>query len=122
MAIRRPGARNAGQTTLRHLWLAGLGVVSLVRRDTIDTGDRMLAQAARLEQRARGVADLARRVLARGPLGPAIARIEDGIGPRLAPAMRRLALRPRANPGKVRRPAAGKSARGAAASQSRRKR
>jgi hypothetical protein len=122
MGIRKPQSRNAGQTTLRHVWLAGLGVASLVRRDTIKTGDRVLAQAARMQQRARGVADLARRVLARGPLGPAIARFEDGIGTWLAPAMRKLALQPRANPGKQRRPAARKTARVAAALQSHRKR
>lgn len=118
MAIRTPKSRNTRQTTLRHVWLAALGVASLVHRDTFNTGDRMLAQAARLRQRARDAADLARSVLARGLLGPAIARFEDGLGTRLAPAMRKLALRPRAHPGKERRPVARKSSRGVAAVQS----
>jgi len=120
MATRKPESRNARQTTLRHVWLASLGVASLVRIDTINTRDRMLAKAGRLQQRASGFADLAGRVLARGPLGPAIAAIEDGVGTLLAPAMRKLALRPRAQPGKERQPAR-KSARGGAALRSRRK-
>ncbi len=61
-------SRRTGKTTLRHVWLAGLGVAGLVRR----------------------VLSSSRRV------GSILAENDDGIGPRLVPALRRLALRPRA--------------------------
>lgn len=76
MAIHKAHAR---ETTLRHLWLAGLGLVSLLRTSAVATRARMPAAG-----------------VARGRIRDAIALLDEGIGTRLAPLVRALALRPRA--------------------------
>lgn len=93
MAIHKPHAR---ETTLRHLWLAGLGLVWLLRSDAFATRTSLSAQARQWPRRAREAADPAgfgapAAVVARGRIREAITLLDEGIGARQA-------LRPKANP------------------------
>lgn len=101
MAMSKPQSRNAGETSLRHVWLAGLGLASVARREAINAGGRALADAASLQRRARDLAEDAKaKVLAgadsaRDRLDPIVAKVNDAIGVRLAPVLEKLGLRPR---------------------------
>lgn len=123
MANSKTKPRKTGTTTLRHVWLAGLGAASLLRRDAVDIGGRVITEALRLQGQARDAGARTRSKLASaasGPLGSIIAAFEDGIGTRFAPAMRKLALRPHATPGAGRKPVQSGRTRRAPARQSRR--
>ena len=105
MAMRKLKSRNTGETSLRHVWLAGLGLVSVVGHGALSAGGRLLGKVAGVRQRAGGVVERAgSRLLAQ--LGPIIAQLEDGIGARFAPALRKQVMRPRATPRPRRKPAA----------------
>ena len=114
MAMRKPKSRNARETSLRHVWLAGLGLVSVVRHDAVDAAGRLLGEMAGARQHARGVIAPAGSLMlafargARRRCDPVIGHFDDGIGARFAPSLRRQALRPRSMPGAGRKPAAKK--------------
>lgn len=114
MAMRNPKSRNTRETSLRHVWLAGLGLVSLVRHDAVDAAGRLLGEVAGARQQARGVIERARALMlafaggARRRFDPVFGHFDDGIGARFAPLMRKQALRPRAASIAGRKPAAKK--------------
>lgn len=84
-------SRNAGRTSLRHVWLAGLGLVSLLRREAVNANERALAETRRLQRRAGGLVSEAR---AQAIAGADTAREQlDPIIARIAPALEMLGLR-----------------------------
>lgn len=105
MTMRKLNSRNAGETTLRHVWLAGLGLVSVVRHGALSAGGRLLGEVAGVRQRAGGVVERVRSQLL-VHLGPIIAHLDDGIGARFAPALRKQVMRPRATAPPGRKPTA----------------
>ena len=119
MAMRKPQSRNARETSLRHVWLAGLGLVSVVRHDAVDAAGRVLVEVAGARQGARGVIERATSLMlalasgARRRFDPVFGHFDDGIGVRFAPLLRKQALRPRAAPHAGRKPAAKKRAQAA---------
>ena len=114
MAMRNPKSRNTRETSLRHVWLAGLGLVSLVRHDAVDAAGRLLREMAGARQQAHGVIARARSLMlavaggARRRFDPVFRHFDDGIGARFAPLLRKQALHPRATPSAGRKPAAKK--------------
>lgn len=104
MAMRKFKSRKTSETGLRHVWLAGVGLVSVVGHGALSAGGRLLGEVAGVRQRARGAVERAgSRLLVH--LGPIIAHLDDGIGARFAPALRKQVMRPRAAPRPRRKPA-----------------
>ncbi|HEY5804522.1 MAG TPA: hypothetical protein VIT90_12580 [Lysobacter sp.] len=109
---RKSGA--ASKTTLRHVWLAGLGLVAISRREALATPARASLQLAALQRR---VQELAGNAGARvRQVEPCVVQFSSEVEARLAPVLDKLGLkttprRPQARRG-VRKPAK-RAARGA---------
>ena len=91
----------ANQITLRHLWLAGLGLAAVGRREALATRGRLLDQAQSLQQR---VAGLVRDT--RGQVEPQVVKFSQDVEARLAPVLDKLGLKPRVRPARKPRKAA----------------
>ena len=117
----------AHETTVRHLWLAGLGLVVVTRREAIATAGRVLDGVGELKQRVeRGAADAEVNIRhgidgVRGQVEPKLAKIRVAqfsaeVESRLAPVLVKLGLKPQANTQRnTRKPAAKKTVRRATA-------
>ena len=95
----------ANETTVRHLWLAGLGVVAVTRREAIATAGRVLDGVGELKQRVeRGAADAQANIRhgidgVRRQVEPKLAKIRVAqfsaeVESRLAPVLVKLGLEP----------------------------
>ena len=108
MATRRHIASR--HTTLRHLWLAGLGLTVVARREVINGGRRVVRRLAAFDAGAM----LRDRVEdARGQVPPGVLRFSAEVEARLAPVLEKLGLakgeraaRKNRNSGTGKRPAA----------------
>ena len=98
----------ANETTVRHLWLAGLGLVAVTRKQAIATAGRVFDGIGALKQRVeRDAADVQANVRqgidgVRGQVEPKLAKIRVAqfsaeIESRLAPVLAKLGLKPRAS-------------------------
>lgn len=91
----------ANETTARHLWLAGLGLVAVTRKEAIATAGRVIGGLDALKQRLeRGAADAQANVRhglesVRGQLEPTVAQFTAEVESRLAPVLVKLGLEPR---------------------------
>jgi hypothetical protein len=108
----------AQETTARHLWLAGLGLVAVTRKEAIATAEHVFNGLGALKRNVeRGVADAQANVRhgldgVRGQVEPKVARFSDEVESRLAPVLSKLGLEPRTKPQrKSRKSASRKSAR-----------
>lgn len=105
----------AQETTARHLWLAGLGLVAVTRKEAIATAERALGGLGALQRHvARGIADAQANVVhglegARAQVEPTVARFSGEVESRLAPVLSRLGLEPRAKAQRKARKPAGKT-------------
>jgi len=101
------------QTTLRHVWLAGLGLVVLARREAAALPGRMLAGVSHgqraavarwVEARSGVQGGLA---FARAQVEPTVVQFSSAVERRLAPVYVKFGLKPAAEParGKTSKPA-----------------
>ena len=105
------------ETTLRHVWLAGLGVMAIARRKTLNAANDAAARVGVLKKQAAKLADEAQnnvrdgiasaRVQGEAKVGQFSADVEA----RLAPVLVKLGLKPKAKRVvRSRKPAAAKQA------------
>lgn len=87
------------ETSLRHVWLAGLGLAVLARRQALTAGDRVAGQADELKRRALALADDARANviggldLVRGQVEPKVVQFSAEVEARLTPVLDKLGLK-----------------------------
>lgn len=97
----------ANETTARHLWLAGLGLLAVSRKQAIATAGRVFDEIGALKQRVeRGAADAQANVRhgihgVRGQVEPTLAKFRVAqfsaeVESRLAPVLAKLGLKPHA--------------------------
>jgi hypothetical protein len=90
------------ETTLRHLWLAGLGAIAVVRRETRNAANDAAAKVESLKQQAGKLANEAQANVRGGiasvrEQGEAKAsRFSADVEARLAPVLVKLGLKPKA--------------------------
>ena len=113
----------ANETTVRHLWLAGLGLVAVTRREAIATAGRVVDGVGVLKQRVeRGAADAQVNLRhgidgVRGQVEPKLAKMRVAqfsteVESRLAPVLIKLGLKPNVKAQRnTRKPAAKKTVR-----------
>ncbi|MGO1073713.1 hypothetical protein [Lysobacter sp. CA199] len=107
----------ANETTLRHLWLAGLGLAVIARREALSGAGRAAGRVEALQQRVRDLASDARSNVRGGietmrdQVEPKVVKFSADVEARLAPVLDKLGLKsahkPRAQR-KSRKPAANK--------------
>lgn len=101
MATVKRKTRAAKETTLRHLWLAGLGLVAIARRGSLDAAGRAVERADALQRRAqRFVRETRGNVRAqldnvRGQVEPRVVKFSAEVETRLAPVLDKLGLKPK---------------------------
>lgn len=76
---RKTGTEN--QTTLRHLWLAGLGLAVVARREALGARQRLLDQVREV------------RASVRGQVEPQVVKFSQDVEARLAPVLDKLGLK-----------------------------
>jgi hypothetical protein len=87
------------ETSLRHVWLAGLGLAVVARRQALLTGDRVAGQAIELKRHALAVADEARANVVggldsvRGQVESRVVQFSTQVEARLAPVLDKLGLK-----------------------------
>lgn len=120
MAISKNKPRATNETTLRHVWLAGLGLVAVARKEAVGAANRLMGEAGMLKRRverstAGAQANFAEGIdSVRGQVEPMLAQFSAEVESRLAPVLVKLGLR--AKPlRKTRKPAAKKATRRASA-------
>lgn len=92
----------AQETTLRHLWLAGIGAVAVVRREALNAANDAVAKVESLKQRAGKLANDAQANVRGGiasvrEQGEAKAsQFSAEVEARLAPVLVKLGLKPQA--------------------------
>ncbi len=102
MAAKKKIASKAKETTLRHLWLAGLGVVAIVRRETLNAANDATARVESLKKQANKFASDTQANVRGGiasvrEQGEAKAsRFSADVEARLAPVLVKLGLKPKA--------------------------
>ena len=100
MAVSKKSTAN--ETTARHLWLAGLGLVAVTRREAITTAARVFDGLGALKHRVgRGAADAQVNVRhgidgVRGQVEPKVRQFSTEVESRLAPVLVKLGLKSRA--------------------------
>ncbi|WP_368565977.1 hypothetical protein [Pseudoxanthomonas sp. UTMC 1351] len=122
MTARKKSRTKSQETTLRHLWLAGLGVASMARREAIGAAndaahkmETLKQQAGQLASQAQaGVVHTLASVRQQGEAR--IGQFSADVEMRLAPVLAKLGLKPQstAKP-RARKPAAAKRTRTTAA-------
>lgn len=102
MAAKKNVKFNVQETTLRHLWLAGLGVIAVARRETSNAANDAAARIAALTTQAGKLASDAQANVRGGiasvrEQGEAKAsRFSADVEARLAPVLVKLGLKPKA--------------------------
>ena len=94
MAAVNSKSHASGETTLRHVWLAGLGLVAVGRREALARRARLKARADELRQQAGRFAG-ATQARIRGRVEPQVGRFSTDIEARLAPVLEKLGLVPK---------------------------
>ena len=90
------------ETTLRHVWLAGLGVVAIARRETLNAANDAVARVGALKKKAGKLADEAQSNVLGGiasvrEQGEAkVGQFSADVEARLAPVLVKLGLKPKA--------------------------
>lgn len=116
MAVTKKKSTAANETNLRHVWLAGLGLLALTRREAIATVQRAIGGVDALKQRAeRTVTEAQANVrdgieTVRGQVEPKVAQFSAEVESRLAPVLVKLGLKPRVKAQRKTRKAATKKA------------
>ncbi|WP_363797358.1 hypothetical protein ABU614_19475 [Lysobacter firmicutimachus] len=96
---RNKPAANSPTPTLRHLWLAGLGLAVIARREALASGARTVDGIGALQRRAQGlVADARDNVRGgiesvRGQVEPTVVKFSAEVEARLAPVLDKLGLK-----------------------------
>ena len=107
----------ANETTVRHLWLAGLGLVAVTRKEAIATAGWVSSGLGALKLRVeRGAADAQANVRhglegVREQVEPKVAQFSAEVESRLAPVLVKFGLKPLVKARNTRKPAAKKTAR-----------
>ena len=89
------------ETTLRHVWLAGLGVVAIARRETLNAANDAVARVGALKKKAGKLADEAQSNVLGGiasvrEQGEAkVGQFSADVEARLAPVLVKLGLKPK---------------------------
>ena len=102
MATVKRKPRAAKQTTLRHLWLAGLGLVAIARRGGFDAAGRAVERADALQRRAQKLVRQTRENVraqldgVRGQVEPRVIQFSAEVESRLAPVLDKLGLKAQA--------------------------
>ncbi|MGH8026492.1 MAG: hypothetical protein ACREO0_07165 [Pseudoxanthomonas sp.] len=102
MAAKKKTKSKVQETTLRHLWLAGLGVAAVARRETLNAANDAVAKVVSLKKQAGKLADEAQANVLGGiasvrEQGEATAsRFSADVEARLAPVLVKLGLKPKA--------------------------
>lgn len=102
MAAKKKVKFNAQETTLRHLWLVGLGVIAVARRETLNAANDAAAKLGSLTTQAGKLASDAQANVLGGianvrEQGEAKAsRFSADVEARLAPVLVKLGLKPKA--------------------------
>lgn len=91
MAAVNSKSQASGETTLRHVWLAGLGLVAVGRREVLARRARLQARADELRQQAGAFTEAARSRI-RGRMETRVERVSADIEARLAPVLEKLGL------------------------------
>lgn len=91
MAAVNSKSQASGETTLRHVWLAGLGLVAVGRRELLARRARLQARADELRQHAGAFTEV-RRSRIRSRMEPRVVRFSTDIEARLAPVLEKLGL------------------------------
>ncbi|HEY5851416.1 MAG TPA: hypothetical protein VIT62_11700 [Lysobacter sp.] len=104
---RKSGA--ARKTTLRHVWLAGLGLVAISRREALATPGRASVRLAQLQRRVQALAGNAGARVRQ--VEPCVVQFSSEVEARLAPVLDKLGLtakarRPQRKARRVARPQA----------------
>jgi hypothetical protein len=100
MAAKKKTKSKVQETTLRHLWLAGLGAAAVVRRETLNAANDAVAKVVALKKQAGKLADEAQANVLDGiasvrEQGEATAsRFSADVEARLAPVLVKLGLKP----------------------------
>ena len=100
MAAKKKTKSKVQETTLRHLWLAGLGVAAVARRETLNAANDAVAKVASLKKQAGKLADEAQANVLGGiasvrEQGEAKAsQFSADVEARLAPVLVKLGLKP----------------------------
>ena len=106
MAAKKKTRSKVQETTLRHLWLAGLGVVAVARREALNAANDAAAKVESLKKQAARLAEEAQANV----LGSLSTVREQGeakasqfsadVEARLAPVLVKLGLKPKATRGR----------------------
>ena len=102
MAAKKKTKSKVQETTLRHLWLAGLGVAAVARREAVNAANDAVAKVASLKQQAGKFADETQANVLDGiasvrEQGEAKASLFSAeVEARLAPVLVKLGLKPKA--------------------------
>ena len=102
MVAKKKTKSNAQETTLRHLWLAGLGVVAVARREARNAANDAVNQVESLKKQAGKLANQAQANVLDGfsnvrEQGEARAsQFSADVEARLAPVLAKLGLKPKA--------------------------
>ena len=100
MAAKKKTKSKVQETTLRHLWLAGLGVAAVARRETVNAANDAVAKVVSLKKQAGKLADEAQANVLGGiasvrQQGEAKAsQFSAEVEARLAPVLVKLGLKP----------------------------
>jgi hypothetical protein len=102
MAVKKKSTAKVQETTLRHLWLAGLGALSVARREALNTATDAAAKIESLKQQAGKLANEAQANVRDGianvrEQGEAkVGQFSTEVEARLAPVLVKLGLKPQA--------------------------
>lgn len=107
MAAAKRKSNAASKTTLRHVWLAGLGLVAVSRREALAAPARA---SARLDALQRRVQELAGSAGARvRQVEPCVVQFSSEVEARLAPVLDKLGLKQKPKAKRAAHQGAGKS-------------
>ncbi len=101
MAAKKKTTLKAQDTTLRHLWLAGLGALSVLRRETLNTANDTAAKVEAFKQQAGQLANEAQAnvrdgiALMREQSEAKVGQFSAEVEARLAPVLVKLGLKPK---------------------------
>lgn len=121
MVAKKRNAPKSHQTTLRHLWLASLGLAVVARRESLAVPARIGARVSRLQLGVRERATEACSGVisgiesARAQVEPKVAILSAEAEARLAPVLDKLGLKKAAKPARKARKTAKKAAKPSAA-------
>lgn len=116
MATKKKTPSKPQETSLRHAWLAGLGLVAIAHRETLNAANQATARIAALKQQAGKLADEAQSnvrdgiACAREQGEARVGQFSAEVEARLAPVLVKLGLKPKAKRASRGRKPAGKPA------------